>query len=96
MSWAHLGGAGKRQCGTESRARTPYLRRTWCYLPNLSRSAVATGDLSRGHGSEGRPLLVAGLRQGGDADFWRLVWGWWCLGGTRPLVEKGPLLSLWG
>lgn len=53
-------------------------------------------ERSWGHGSEGRPLLVAGSRKGADASFCRLIWGCWWLGGTRPLGEKGPLLSVWG
>lgn len=32
-----------------------------------------TGDLNSGLDSEGRPLLVAGLRKGGDANFWTLA-----------------------
>lgn len=75
MSWAHLGGAGKGRCGTPSGAHSPGLRAAGGCLPSLSRSPVATGDLNGGRGSEGRPLLVAGLREGGDADFWKLVGG---------------------
>lgn len=75
VSWAHLGGAGKGWCGTASGAHGSYLQRATYYLPNLSRSTVATGDLNWVHVSEGRPLLVAGSRKGGDTNFWRLVGG---------------------
>lgn len=73
VSSAHLGPAGKGRRGAGSEARSPDLRRARCCLPSRSRSAVATGDLNWGLGSEGRPLLVAGLRKGGDANFWNLT-----------------------
>lgn len=75
VSLAHLGRAGEGRRGAGRGARSPYQRAARRCSPYGSRSAVAAGDRTWGLGSEGRSLLAAGLKTGGNAKVRRLAWG---------------------